>query len=116
MLDDETKYSIEEVIELCKTCDIKIIPREKTLDFINVAGIDSTTIKKELSELKPQNACAGPELDYGENRKGYVYQFKKLVKDKYWCYIKVKVKIANKRVVVVLSFHKEEYDYENRWC
>lgn len=111
MIDDETKYSIEEVIELCKTCPIKVISRQKTIDFLNESSKDFDSIKDEVTKLRVENACADPELDYGENRKGYVYQFKKLVFEKYWCYIKVKIKVNLNRIVVVISFHKEDYDY-----
>ena len=109
MKDDETKYSIEEVVSLCKTCDIVIIPRDKTKDFMNKCGKTSDDIENEIRQLKEISACADPELDYGEGRKGYVYQFKKLVFDKYWCYIKVKIKTGQNKEVWVLSFHEEEF-------
>lgn len=112
MKDDETKYSIEEVVTLCKTCDVYIISRDKTLEFITKCNVDPNGVKQEIKNLKTEYACADPELDYGENRKGYVYQFKKLVFEKYWCYIKVKIKIKNERVVVVLSFHEEDLNYD----
>ena len=113
MKDDETKYSIEEVVSLCKTCKIYIISRAEIRKFKDKAGQSFSSIKEEIRQLRVENACADPELDYGENRKGYVYQFKKLVFERFWAYIKVKIKINKSKVVVVLSFHEEDLNYEN---
>lgn len=116
MKDDETKYTYEEVIGFCKSYEIYIAPRDSTVEFLKEAGKEFDDILPEIRELKAINACADVELDYGKNRKGYVYQFKKLVFEKYWCYIKLKIKCDVIKIVWVLSFHKEEYDYENKRC
>ena len=112
MKDDETKYTIEEVVSLCKTCEIEIISRKETKEFKDKVGQTYDSIKEEIRHLREEYACAEPELDYGENRKGYVYQFKKLVFERYWAYIKIKVKIDKLKIVVVLSFHEEDLNYE----
>ena len=112
MIDDETKYSIEEIIYFCRTCEIQIVSRERTKAFLTKAGKDISDVKEEIRQLKEVSACADPELDYGEGRKGYVYQFKKVVFDRYWGYIKIKIKLGKDKVVWVLSFHEEEFDYE----
>lgn len=112
MRDDEIKYSIEEVVSFCKTYEICIIEREKTMDFIYKTNQSFESVKQEIRQLRVEYACAEPEPDYGENRKGYVYQFKKIVFDQYWAYIKLKIKY--KKIIVVLSFHEEEYEYENK--
>lgn len=114
MKDDETKYSIEEVIDFCKTCTIVFVDRDKTRQFKDLAGKKEEDLKEEIKLLKKENAFADPELDNGKGRKGYVYQFKKLAFERYWCYIKIKIKIEENRIVVVLSFHEEDLNYENK--
>ena len=111
MKDDETKYSVEEVVLFCHTCEIRIVERAKTWGFLHDTGKYPEDIINEIRQLRVENSCADPELDYGRNRKGYVYQFKKLVFGKYWCYIKVKIKIDNFKIVAVLSFHEEDTNY-----
>ena len=111
MKDDEIKYTYEEVVSFCKTSEIRIAPRVSTFQFINKAGQSVDDVINEVRQLKVDFACAEPELDYGENRKGYVYQFKKLVFERYWFYIKLKMKIDQEKIVWVLSFHEEEFDY-----
>ena len=115
MIDDEKRYTVEEVVELCKTAPIVVIRRQKTDDFLYKAACENFYyIETEIRSLRTEYACADPELDYGNGRKGYVYQFKKMILEKYWCYIKLKVKLSeNKRkLIVVLSLHEEDTNYE----
>ena len=108
MLDDETKYSIKEVIEFCHECEIQIIGRDKTRHFLYESGKTIDDLIDEIRSLRIEHQCCDPELDYSPNHKGYVYQFKKVSFDKYWCYIKIKIKREKERIVAVLSFHKQE--------
>ena len=115
MIDDEKRYTVEEVIELCKTAQIVVIKRQKTDDFLYKTGCENFyNMETEIRNLRTEHACAEPELDYGIGRKGYVYQFKKIVLEKYWCYIKLKVKLSEnkRRLIVVLSLHEEDTNYE----
>ena len=109
MYDDETKYTIKEIIDFCHECPIEIIDREKTRQFLYKCGKTQDEIKDEIRSLREKHACSEPELDYNPNHKGYVYQFKKVVFGMYWCYIKIKMKINNGKLVAILSFHEEEY-------
>ena len=110
MIDDETKYSVEEVVEICKTAPIYIVNREKTRQFWLKINKSIEDLKVEIRTLRPEYSCAEPEKDYDETRRGYVYQFKKWAFGQYWCYIKVKVK--QRKIVVVISFHEEDINYE----
>ena len=106
MFNDATKYSIEEVIKFCKESDIYIVNREKNRTFYEKINKTEQELIEEVRGLRVVNSCAEPELDYGKNKKGYVYQFKKLVFERYWCYIKLKIRFG--KIVVVLSFHEDE--------
>lgn len=115
MFDDETKYTIEEVVEFCKTAPIVIVKRDKTEAFIHkIECYDLDLLLSEIRNLRLEHSCAKPEQDYDIKRKGYVYQFKKLFFEKYWCYIKLKIKISTKesKVVIVISLHEEDINYE----
>ena len=112
MKDDLTKYSLDEVISFCRICRVIIVTRAETLDFLLNSDKEKKDIVYEIRTLRVEHACADAELDYGKNRKGYVYQFKKLVFERYWCYIKIKIKDSNGKIVVVLSFHEEDCNYE----
>ena len=116
MVDDEKRYSIEEIIELCKIAPIIIVGRQKNREFLQKTLHNSTDVIDEIRSLRVEYACADAELDNGINRKGYVYQFKKLIFEKYWCYIKLKVKISNKKrqLILVISFHEEDTNYEKK--
>ena len=108
MIDDETKYTVSQIIEFCHELEVVIIERKKTIDFLYHSGKMTDDLISEIRMLRPEHQLTGPELDYGVGRKGYVYQFRKLVFERYWCYIKIKIKIGENRVVVVLSFHEED--------
>jgi hypothetical protein len=115
MIDDEKKYTVEEVIELCKTAPIMVVARKKTELFLCKIGCDDfDKIESEIRSLRVEHSCANPEPDYGVGRKGYVYQFTKMILERYWCYIKLKVKLSNnkKKTIVVISLHEEDTNYE----
>ena len=107
MIDDETKYTVSQVVDFCHELEIIIVDRRKTKEFLRLCGKVKEDVIDEIRMLRPEHQLTGPELDYGVGRKGYVYQFRKLVFERYWCYIKIKIKIGENRVVVVLSFHEE---------
>ena len=110
MIKDDTKYSVEEVVEICKTATIYIVNRDKNREFRLLVDKTIEDQKNEILTLRPEYSCAEPEKDYDESRGGYVYQFKKLAFGEHWCYIKLKVK--QRRLVIVISFHKEDLNYE----
>ena len=115
MIDDETKYSFEQVIEFCHECRIEFVNRKKTRNFLYESGKTVDDLINEIRTLRVEHKSDEIELDYDSNHRGYVYQFKKLAFDMYWCYVKVKIKRDKNRVVVVLSFHKEEgVQYEQK--
>ena len=41
MIDDEKRYTVEEVVELCKTAPIVVIRRQKTDDFLYKAACEN---------------------------------------------------------------------------
>lgn len=115
MIDDEKRYTVEEIVELCKSAPIIIVQRLKTKIFLNKIQYEhSENLDAEIRNLRPEHSCADPEPDYGVGRKGYVYQFKKMILEKYWCYIKLKVKLSDnkKKIIVVISLHEEDINYE----
>lgn len=115
MIDDEKRYTVEEAVELCKSAPVMVVARKKTELFLYKIGCDDfDKIESEIRSLRAEHSCADPEPDYGIGRKGYVYQFKKMILERYWCYIKLKVKLSdNKRkIIVVISLHEEDINYE----
>lgn len=115
MIDDEKRYTVEEIVELCKSAQIIIVQRLKTKIFLNkILYEHSENLHAEIRNLRPEHSCADPEPDYGVGRKGYVYQFKKMILERYWCYIKLKVKLSDnkKKIIVVISLHEEDTNYE----
>lgn len=115
MVDDETKYSYDEIIEFCHDLEIVVATRESTREFLYRYGKTKDDLINEIRTIGKAHILAGIEPDIGEGRKGYVYQFEKMVFEKTMAYIKVKIKIDKDKKLFVLSFHEEDSsNYERK--
>lgn len=106
---DDAKYSIKQIINFCQKLDCVVLRRTKNDEFIRECGITSDEITSVIRTMKEIYFLG---CDKDRDHPGYVYIFHRLVLEKYWCYIKLRIKtIDNNKIVVVISFHKEgEYD------
>lgn len=106
-------YSVEKVIEFCKTFDIQVVDRidRKNQEFRenkNVSLLDEIEfIKHDLSV----DHCSKAYIKDNDRKENYLYIFKALFVNS-WCYIKLTIDEMY-QTVRVISFHEdEEVKYE----
>ena len=99
---------IEELIEYCKIVPIKWIPTAKNKTFRYHAGMTIETIEDHVRTLRKDHYQDEVD-DLSQGHTGKMYIFKRLVLEKYWCYIKIKLNRTKEgNIVAVISFHEDE--------
>jgi len=100
------KYSIEEVLNFCKSERIVIVNREdlKNEKFLAAVQMSIEEAKEEIRNLRKEFLYRGPFLDK-DRPNNYLYEFHKRIKSK-WCYIKLTIDDKKNVVVKVISLHE----------
>lgn len=102
------KCSLDELIEYCHSLPSKWVPTEKNEAFKYKAMLTIDEIQEYVRTLRKEYYQY--ELDdITPGHSGKMYVFKRLVEEKYWCYIKVKInRTKDNKLVVIVSFHDDE--------
>ena len=106
-MDCEEEFTPSQLIELLKTVNIEIIPRQVNIDFIYESGATIDDVKDCIRHLEERHLKKGPVDDDDKTRKGKIYIFQTLFIERYWVYVKVKVKLdkVSNKFIAVISFH-----------
>ena len=110
-MDCEEIFTPSQLIELLKTVKIEVIPRPVNMGFIHESGATIDDVIDCIRRLEERHLTEGPVDDYDKTKKGKIYIFHTLFLEKYWVYVKVKVKLdeLSNKFIVVISFHKIDY-------
>ena len=102
------EYSPEEVVDYCHTLPIEWVSRQKNKEFRYQAGLSIDSIEDYVRTIRMDYYVETID-DLGENHHGKLYVFKRMVLDRYWCYIKIKInRVRGGRIILVISFHEDE--------
>ena len=106
-MDCEEIFTPSQLIELLKTVKLELIPRQVNLEFKSESGATLDEIYDCVRHLEERHLIKGPVDDDDENRKGKIYIFHTMFLEKYWVYVKVKVKLdeVSNKFIAVISFH-----------
>lgn len=106
-MDCEEVFTPSQLIELLKTVKIEIVPRNVNMDFIYGSGATIDDVKDCIRRIEERHLIEGPAEDYDENRRGKVYVFHTMFLERYWVYVKVKVRLdeTSNKFIAVISFH-----------
>ena len=100
--------SPDEVVEYCHTSRIDWQPTKKNKEFRFKAGLSIDEIINYVKSIRKEYYQYTIE-DITPGHSGKMHVFKRLIEDKYWCYIKVKInKTKEDKFVLVVSFHEDE--------
>lgn len=102
------EYSPKEVVDYCHTLPIEWANRKKNSEFRYRAGLSIDSMEEYVRTIKLEYYMETVD-DLSENHHGKLYIFKRMVLEKYWCYIKIKInRIEGGKIILVLSFHEDE--------
>ena len=102
------KCTVDELIEYCKTLQPSWVPTEKNANFRFKSGLTIDEIIGYVRTLRKEYFQEEID-DLDAKHSGKMYVFKRLIEDKYWCYIKVKINRTKEgKLLLVISFHEDE--------
>lgn len=102
------KCTVDELVEYCHSLPSKWVPTEKNRDFKFKAGMTIDDILDYVKTIRKEHYQKEID-DLTPGYSGKMYVFKRLVEDKYYCYIKVKINRTEEgKLVLVVSFHDDE--------
>ncbi len=105
------KCTVDELIEYCRNLSIKWVPTEKNKEFRYKTGLDIDEILNSVRTLRKEYFLEEID-DLSPGYSGKMYVFKRLINEKYYCYIKIKInRTSNGMLVLVVSFHDDESLY-----
>lgn len=100
--------SVDELIEYCHKLPSSWLPTDKNEKFKYKTGIGIDKIKEYVRTLRKE--YYQEELnDLSPGHSGKMYVFKRMIEEKFWCYIKIKVnRTKSNEIVLIVSFHDDE--------
>jgi len=106
-MDCEEEFTPSQLVELLKTVKIEIVPRKVNMDFIYESGATIDEVYDCIRHLEERHLKEGPVDDDDKTRKGKIYIFQTMFIERYWAYVKVKVKLdeLSNKFIAVISFH-----------
>ena len=102
------KCSVDELIEYCHSLPSNWLPTDKNVAFRYRACLTIDEIQEYVRTLRKE--YYQDEIDdLTPGHSGKMYVFKRLIKEMYWCYIKIKINRTEKgELVLIVSFHDDE--------
>ena len=102
------KCTKDELINYCRTLSIIWIPSEKNRRFKDLSGLTTDELIDYVRTLRKDHYQEEID-DLSKGHTGKMYVFNRLVKEQYWCYIKIKINRTKEgNIVAVISFHEDE--------
>lgn len=100
--------TIDELIEYCHSLPSKWLPTDKNVEFKYKSGLTIDDILDYIRTLRKEYYQKEVD-DLTDGHSGKMYIFKRLIEEKYWCYIKIKInRTFEGELVLVVSFHEDE--------
>ncbi len=102
------KCSVDELIKYCRELPTNWLPTSKNVEFRYRTGLTIDKIVEYVKTLRKEYYQEEID-DKTSGHSGKMYVFKRLVEERYWCYIKIKINRTNdNKLVLVVSFHDDE--------